>query len=193
MSKRLAVVAPALLAFLLAGCGAAQKDAKAATQPLEGDAALIASAQKISDALGGCAAASAADSKVVGLENGAIIMIACAKTTYASTSRLFSAKAGAAPVLLSQPDYDASGWFASDQAWMPEIDAGAGTLTTLHKSNEKGTCGSEATYKWDGSKFAVQEMRWKDCADGAGAPPFPLIWPAVASASVEPGSPTPAP
>ena len=92
------------------------------------------------------------ESKVVGLESGSIVMIGCSQTAFATTHRLF-AVTGEATQLVTLPDYDASGWFASDQASMAEIDAGTGVLTTLRKSADNGSCGSEGRYQWDGDAF----------------------------------------
>jgi hypothetical protein len=193
---RRTIAAIAVLA-LAAGCGG--EDAPAASeaggQPLEGDAALISAAQKVSDALGGCVRPedAPAESKVVGLENGAIVMLACSQGAYSFTNRLFAVRAGEPPALLSLPDYDANGWFASDQVSMPELDAGTGVLTTYRKSAGHGGCGSEGRYKWDGVLFALEELHWRDCAEPA-EPPFPTVWPAQQSQStVEPGTATPAP
>ena len=125
----LALAGPAI-ALLLAGCGGpdAATGADGAAAALEGDAALIASAQAISDAMGGCIKPDDAqvESKVVGLENGAIIMLGCSVGAYSTTHRLFAVHSGDKPELLSFPDYDTEGWFASDQVSMGEIDAGTG-------------------------------------------------------------------
>src|SRR5690348_11573540 len=104
-----------LLSLALAACGAAEPARPVAgTAMLEGDTALIAAAQTVSDTLGGCAkpAGAAIESKVVSLESSAIVMLACG----ADTHRLFSIKAGAKPELLYIADYDAGGWYGTDQA-----------------------------------------------------------------------------
>src|SRR5690606_41666079 len=70
-------------------------------------------------------------------------MLACSQDAYAYTHRLFAVHAGGTPQLLSLPDYDATGWFANDQASMAELDAGAGVLTTFRKGATQGSCGTE--------------------------------------------------
>lgn len=163
---------------------------------LEGDAALIASAQTISDAIGGCTKPAEAqlESKVVGMQAGAIVMLGCSQGAYSATHRLFAVRSADQLELLTIPDYDADGWFATDQASMAEIDAGNETLTTFRKSADDGGCGSEGTYHWDGKKFVVQEMHWQDCTtpDRKG-PPFPVIWPTQVGAVVDPNGATPEP
>lgn len=190
-------LAGAAMAAALAGCGgpdAAGAGAGVAPGALEGDAALIAAAQAVSDAVGGCVTADGAalESKVVGLENGAIVMLGCSQGVYATTHRLFAVHSGATPVLLSFPDYDSAGWFATDQVSMAEIDAGTGVLTTFRKSARHGGCGSEGSYEWDGVRFALQELHWRDCAAPA-APPFPVIWPTQQGGSTDADTATPAP
>jgi hypothetical protein len=182
-------------ALVLAGCdgpdAAPQGVANAAS--LAGDDALIVSAQKISDAIGGCARPADAqlESKVVGLESGSIVMIGCSQGAYSSTHRLF-AMTGDAPQLVTLPDYDTGGWFASDQASMAEIDAGTGVLTTMRKSAGHGGCGSEGRYQWDGAHFVLQELRWQDC-NTSSPPPFPIVWPLQQNAVVDPNVATPPP
>jgi hypothetical protein len=181
------------------GCGgdpAGGDAAKPAARTLEGDAALIAAAQAISDAVGGCVkpADAALESKVVGLENGAIVMLGCSQHEFASTSRLFAVRGSNSPVLLSIPDYDANGWVARDQASMSELDAGTGVLTTMRKGASNGGCGSEGTYRWDGEHFVLQELRWQACdSPDAKGPPFPVMWPTQQGAAVDPNGATPAP
>lgn len=182
-------------ALLLASCGgpdAAGTDVATAAS-LAGDDALILSAQKISDAIGGCVKPADAqiESKVIGLETGSIVMIGCSQGAYSTTHRLF-AMTGEAPQLVTLPDYDASGWIASDQASMAEIDAGTGVLTTLRKSAGHGGCGSEGRYQWDGTHFVLQELRWQDC-NTSTPPPFPIVWPLQQNAVVDPNVATPAP
>jgi hypothetical protein len=182
-------------ALVLAGCdgpdAAPQGVANAAS--LAGDDALIVSAQKISDAIGGCVRPADAEleSKVIGLESGSIVMIGCSQGAYSSTHRLF-AMTGEAPQLVTLPDYDAGGWFASDQASMAEIDAGTGVLTTMRKSAGHGGCGSEGRYQWDGAHFVLQELRWQDC-NTSSPPPFPIVWPLQQNAVVDPNVATPPP
>jgi hypothetical protein len=182
-------------ALVLAGCGgpdaAPQGVANAAS--LAGDDALIVSAQKISDAIGGCVRPADAqlESKVIGLESGSIVMIGCSQGAYSSTHRLF-AMTGEAPQLVTLPDYDTGGWFASDQASMAEIDAGTGVLTTMRKSAGHGGCGSEGRYQWDGAHFVLQELRWQDC-NTSSPPPFPIVWPLQQNAVVDPNVATPPP
>lgn len=193
---RLAWIAPLSFSLALAGCGASDPSAPpVVTGSLEGDAALVASAQTISDAVGGCvhAAPSKMESKVIGLENGAIVMLACSESEYSYTHRLFSIRAGKPPELLSIPDYDGT-WYAADQASMAELDAGAGVLTTLRKGGGKDTCGSEGRYQWNGERFTVQEMHWQDCATTQlTGPPFPVVWPTQVGSDVDPNGATPAP
>ena len=182
-------------AVLLASCGpeAAYAPNALAAASLEGDSALIAAAQTISDAIGGCVKPTDAqlESKVIGMENGSIVMIGCSQGAYSVTHRLF-AVTGETAQLVTLPDYDASGWFASDQASMAEIDAGTGVLTTLRKSAGHGGCGSEGRYQWDGAHFVLQELRWQDCS-ATTPPPFPIVWPLQQNAVVDPNGATPAP
>lgn len=191
----LALAGPAM-ALLLAGCGGpdAATGADGSAAALEGDAALIASAQTISDAMGGCIKPDDAtvESKVVGLENGAIIMLGCSVGAYSTTHRLFAVHTGEKPELLSFPDYDTEGWFASDQVSMGEIDAGTGVLSTFRKSAGHGGCGSEGEYEWDGVRFALRELRWKDCATPAQTP-FPVMWPMQQGSTTDANTATPAP
>lgn len=195
----IASLAAAVAALALTGCGgdpAANAVADTGAGTLEGDAALIASAQKISDAMGGCAKAADAtvESKVVGLESGAIVMLGCSKGAYSSTHRLFAANGPDQLELLSIPDYDTSGWFSTNQASMAELDAGNATLTTFRKALDDGRCGSEGTYEWDGKRFVLQELRWQDCsAADRKAPPFPVVWPTQVGAVVDPNGATPEP
>ena len=110
------------------------------------------------------------------------------------TLRLFSVSGTNAPALLSIPDYEMSGWFATDQASMAELDAGTGELTTMRKGAADGSCGSEGTYRWDGKRFALQEMHWQACGEpDAKGPPFPIVWPTQQGAVVDPNGATPAP
>ena len=198
---RVGSLAPIVLGLALAGCGGAKPETPAVkVGTLEGDNALIASAQKVSDVIGGCvrtsntAAEDQVQSKVVGLEKGAIVMLACSQSAYSYTHRLFAISAAAPPQLLVLPDYDSTGWFASDQASMAELDAGTGVLTTLRKGGDKETCGSEGRYQWDGKRFALQELHWQDCATPSkSGPPFPIIWPTQQGAEVDPNGATPAP
>jgi hypothetical protein len=192
------VAAGAAAALAAAGCGGDPAgDANAtAARSLEGDAALIASAQKISDAIGGCVkpADAQVESKVVGLERGTIVMLGCSKGEFASTVRLFSVNGANATSLLSLPDFEMSGWFATDQASMAELDAGTGVLTTMRKGAGDGSCGSEGAYRWDGKRFAVQEMHWQACGEpDAKGPPFPIVWPTQQGVVVDPNGATPAP
>ncbi len=197
---RLANFTPLVLGLALAGCGGTTpgKPAANATTGLEGDSALVSAAQAVSDAIGGCVrpanVTSTVESKVVSLEKSTIVMLACSQGAYDYTHRLFAIRAGEPPQLLSVPDYDASGWYATDQASMAEIDAGTGVLTTLRRGNEKETCGSEGRYQWDGARFAVQEMHWQDCKGTTlSGPPFPVLWPTQVGAEVDPNGATPAP
>jgi hypothetical protein len=192
------IAALMILGLALAGCGGPTPGASQSgtTIPLEGDAALISAAQAISDQVGGCVrpANSIVESKVVGLENGAIVLLACSQGEYAYTHRLFAVRARQTPELISLPDYDASGWFASDQASMAELDAGAGVLTTFRKDAEHGRCGSDARYQWDGKRFNLQELHWQDCATAPeSGPPFPIVWPTQQGVEVDPNGATPAP
>jgi hypothetical protein len=194
---RSGLIAQITVGLVLAGCGGPKPaDPGPAAGTLEGDAALIASAQTVSDAIGGCVRPADSDvqSKVVSLETSAIVMLTCSQSGYSYTFRLFAIHAGKAPELLSLPDYDTTGWFASDQASLAELDAGTGVLTTLRKGAEHGGCGSEGRYQWDGARFALQELHWQDCeAASLGGPPFPVIWPTQQNAEVDPNGATPAP
>lgn len=191
----MATITPAL--FLTACGGPDVASAPAAGTPaLAGDEALIAMATKVSDAIGGCVrpADAEVESKVIGLENGSIVMVACSQGAYSSTHRLFAMRGAEPPELLTLPDYDTTGWFASDQASMAEIDAGTGVLTTLRKSAGHGGCGSEGRYQWDGIHFVLQELRWQECGDpNLKGPPFPVMWPTQQGASTAPNTATPAP
>ena len=98
LARMIALVAAA--STLLVACGGPEtaNGPNATSGALKGDDALIAAAQKISDAIGGCAPADAtAESKVVGLEAGAIVMIACSQGSAFSSHRIFIARASAAP------------------------------------------------------------------------------------------------
>jgi hypothetical protein len=196
-AMRSGLIAQIALGLMLAGCGGpTPADPGPAAGTLEGDAALIASAQTVSDAIGGCVRPADSDvqSKVVGLETSAVVMLACSQSGYSYTHRLFAIHAGRAPELLSLPDYDSTGWFASDQASLAELDAGTGVLTTLRKGAEHGGCGSEGRYQWDGARFALQELHWQDCRAAAlSGPPFPTIWPMQQNAEVDPNGAPPAP
>jgi len=180
---------------LLASCGPEEAFAPNAigAVSLEGDGALITAAQRISDTIGGCEKPADAqlESKVVGLESGSIVMLGCSQGPYGVTHRLF-AVAGEALQLVTLPDYDASGWLATDQASMAEIDAGTGVLTTLRKNAGHAGCGSEGRYQWDGARFVLQELRWQDCTSTT-PPPFPIVWPLQQNAVVDLDGATPAP
>lgn len=184
-------------ALALAGCG---EPTAATANPLvgnlEGDAALIASAQTISDTIGGCVKTedAAVESKVVGLQSGAIVMLGCSQGGYATTHRLFAVRGTDKLELLSIPDFGPEGWFGTTQASMAEIDAGTEMLTTFRKAADDGRCGSEASYHWDGKRFALQELRWQDCTgpDRKG-PPFPVMWPTQVGTVVDPNGATPEP
>ena len=188
------VGASVLLAATLTACGGTEPTRPVAgTAMLEGDTALIASVQTISDAIGGCAkpADATIESKVVSLETGGIVMLACS----ANTHRLFSIKAGAKPELLYIADFDAGGWYGSDHASMAELDAGTGVLTTMRKGDDKGTCGSEGRYQWDGKRFAMQEAHFQECSktNALKGPPFPSIWPTQVGNEIDADGATPAP
>ena len=190
--------APLLLAITLAACGGTEPARPVAGNAmLEGDAALIASAQTISDAIGGCAkpADATVESKVVSLEDGAIVMLACSQSAYAYTHRLFAIKAGVKPQMLYLADYDVGGWFGADRASMAELDAGTGVLTTLRKDDEKGTCGAEGRYQWDGKRFTLQEAHFQECSktNTSKGAPFAVIWPTQTGGEVDPSGATPAP
>ncbi len=194
------MIATATLApmLLLAACGGpdAATAPTAGTVPLAGDDALIATATKVSDAIGGCVrpADAQVESKVVSLENGSIVMVACSQSAGSYTHRLFAVRGSEAPQLLTLPDYDSTGWFASDKASTAELDAGTGVLTTARGSADKSSCGSEGSYQWDGIHFVLQELRWQECGDpNLKGPPFPVIWPTQQGASTAPNTATPAP
>jgi hypothetical protein len=195
---RLQALAAVLLGVAVGGCGGTEpvRLVGPSAGTLEGDTALISSVQSVSDAVGGCVKPPEAtvESKVVSLEKGTIVMLACSQGAYSYTHRLFAIKAGQKPELISLPDYDATGWYGTDQASMAELDAGTGVLTTLRKSAGHGGCGSEGRYQWDGARFALQEMHFQDCkGTELKGPPFPAIWPTQQGAAVDPNGATPAP
>ncbi len=195
---RAALIAPTVLTLALLGCGepaptGSQADPSAS---LEGDAALIAAAQTISDQMGGCTRPDNAtvESKVVSLESGPIVLLACSQDNLSYTHRLFSVGAGQTLQLVSLPDYDVNGMFATDQASMAELDAGTGVLTTFRKGAEHGRCGSEGRYQWDGVRFDLQELHWQGCETAPeSGPPFPIIWPPQQNLAVDPNGATPEP
>jgi len=187
-------------AFAAAACGApAGTDQKNPLNPLAlsaPDQAVIVGAIQVSEAMGGCSkpAAPGREPRIVNLESGAIAMIPCNADGFAFTDRLFLLLDTRPPELLSLPDYGSTGWFASDQASMAELDAGTGTLTTMRKIDGGTACGSEGRFQWDGARFVVQELRWQACGDpNASGPPFPAIWPTMTGSTVDPGATTPAP
>jgi hypothetical protein len=73
-----------------------------------------------------------------------------------------------------------------------EIDAGTGVLQTFRKAAEHDGCGSEAQYEWDGARFVLQELRWRDCSSPA-PPPYPIVWPTQQGTSTAADTATPAP
>ncbi len=183
-------------ALALAGCGGSAPVPQPPPAGREGDAALISSTQAVSDAVGGCVrpAESTVESKVVSLESGTIVMLACGQDSYSYTYRLFALQGGQAPELLALPDYDGAGWFANTQASMAEIDAGTGVLTTYRKGAEHGGCGSEGRFVWDGERFLLQELRWQGCnAPNLSNPPFPIVWPVPQGSPVDQSGATPEP
>ena len=190
-------IAPIVLGLGLAACGGpATTPAQSTGAALEGDAALIAAAQTISDQIGGCTRPDNAkvESKVVGLENNPIVLLACSQGEYSYTHRLFAIRAGMRPELITLPDYDENGWFGTDQASMAELDAGTGVLTTFRKGAEHGRCGSEGRYQWDGQRFSLQELHWQDCATAPeSGPPFPSVWPTQQGVETGPDGAPPAP
>jgi hypothetical protein len=194
---RAGLIAPVILGLALTACGGpTTTPAQSTGATLEGDAALIAAAQTISDHLGGCTRPenSTVESKVVGLESGPIVLLACSQGDFSYTHRLFAIRAGQQPELVSLPDYDEKGMFATDQASMAELDAGTGVLTTFRKGAEHGRCGSEARYQWDGQRFDLQELHWQDCATAPeSGPPFPTVWPTQQGLDVDPNDAPPAP
>ncbi len=191
-------LAGTMMAAVLAGCGgpevAGANPDGTPSAALDGDAALIAAAQTISDTLGGCVRPEDVqlESRVIGLENGAVVMLGCSQGDYSTTHRLFATRSGAKPELLLFPDYGPDGWFATDQVDTAEIDAGTGVLTTFRKKAGNGGCGSEGEFEWDGVRFALRELRWRDCATAA-PPPFPIIWPTQQGATTAANTATPAP
>jgi hypothetical protein len=190
------------LAVCLSGCE--DKSHSAASAPigvapgqpasLPVDQSWINAAQVASDAIGGCAMPANPThlSHVVTLEKNKIVLLACTQSQFSYTDRLFAVK-GDTLHLLSLPDYDAAGWFASDQASMAELDAGTAVLTTSRKVNDKN-CGSQARYQWNGVRFDLQEMRWQGCDDkNPGPPPFPVVWPATVTPGADLSNSAPAP
>ena len=132
-------------------------------------------------------------SRVVTLEKNKIVLLACSQGSYSYTDRLFVVS-GKDLRLLSLPDFDATTWFASDQASMAELDAGTAVLTTTRKTEEKSNCGSEGRYQWNGTRFDLQELRWQACGDkNTGGPPFPVIWPAIVTPGADLSNSAPAP
>lgn len=196
--NRMIAAAMAAPALLLAACGGPEAAAPVAngTPSAQGEDPLLATAQKLSDTIGGCVKPDDAEleSRVVTLENGSVVMIGCSQGAYSYTHRLFVMRGDEGLQLLSFPDYDTGGWFATDQISMAELDAGTGVLTTMRKSAGHGGCGSEGRYQWDGVHFMLQEIRWRDCsADNMTGPPFPVVWPTQQGAAVNPSEATPAP
>lgn len=195
----LPALAGCALALAFAACGGPDAsggpNAGGVPAGMEGDAGLIAAAQEISTAMGGCASDEAArpESKVVGLGDGAIVMLGCNQDDASTTHRLFSVRSGAKPELLLFPDYNRAGWFATDKVSMAEIDAGTGVLQTFRRAAANGSCGSEGQYEWNGTTFVLQELRWSDCADTIDAPPFPIVWPPQQGATTDADTATPAP
>lgn len=190
-------------AACLAGCSDKSADKAAAPiglapgQPanLPIDQSWINAAQTISDAMGGCSLPPnpSHTSRIVTLEKEKIVLLACSQSAYSYTDRLF-AVSGKDIRLLSLPDYDAVGWFASDHIGMAELDAGTAVLTTQHKIDGKDNCGSEGRYQWNGTRFDLQELRWQACDDKTnGPPPFPVIWPAVVTPGADLSNSAPAP
>jgi hypothetical protein len=194
MRRRLTILT---LAALCASCGGDIDTNAPPTGTPELDAPLIATAQQLSDALGGCTRIEGAEppeTKVVSLESASIVMIGCSQSEYAYTSRLFLMGNGGQAQLLTVPDYDADGWFATDQPSLPEIDAGSGTLTTYRTEGDNDVCGAEGLYAWNGKRFVVEEMRWRACdSANQNGPPYPVIWPTQNAPAVVPDDTTPAP
>lgn len=191
-----AMAAPAT-ALVLAACGGpdAARGAADVSAALEGDTTLITAAKTISDAMGGCTDTGdvQATSKVVGLENGAIVMLGCGDNAGAATHRVFAVHSDRQPQLLAFPDFDQTGWFASTRVSMAELDAGTGVLTTFRRAAPDGACGSEGEYEWDGARFVMRELRWQACGVSTAPPPFPIIWPTQQGASTDADTATPAP
>jgi len=193
----LAIAVPAT-ALVLAACGgpdATRAAADGVSAALEGDTTLITAAKAISDAMGGCTEAgdAQATSRVVGLENGAIVMLGCSDSAGSTTHRVFAVHADRQPQLLAFPDYENGGWFATTRVSTAELDAGTGVLTTFRRAAPDGACGSEGEYEWDGARFVMRELRWQACGASNAPPPFPIIWPTQQGASTDADTATPAP
>jgi hypothetical protein len=184
-------------ALVLAACGGPDTARTAAdvSAALEGDTTLITAAKTISDAMGGCTdtADVQATSKVVGLENGAIVMLGCGQRDGSTAHRVFAVHADRQPQLLAFPDYQDGGWFATTRVSTAELDAGTGVLTTFRRAAPDGACGSEGEYEWDGTRFVMRELRWQACGASNAPPPFPIIWPTQQGASTDADTATPAP
>lgn len=193
----LAVLLPAVMP-LTGSCGAPTgltNGVDGSAPRLEGDAALISAAQQVSDAVGGCPAGQdqTGASKVVGLETGAIVMIACGQNAGADVYRIFSVHAGGPPRLLAFPDYNAEGWLATTEAAMAELDAGTGVLSTFRRDSDQVGCGSEGEYEWNGDRFVIRELRWQACTTDSTGSPFPIIWPTQQGSATAADTATPAP
>lgn len=109
-----------------------------------------------------------------------LLQLPCAQGAYQESFRFFVLREGEAkPELVSFVDYEAGLWHATAEAFTPQVDAAAGVLTTLAKAAGHGGCGSQATYRWDGVRFVLQEMRARGCADlpaDGEAVDFPVVW-----------------
>lgn len=163
--------------------GQLRAESVAAAPALAANSPLIQVAEQSNEAIGGCIRPADAprNAQLIDLGEVMLAQVSCSLGAYSFTDRLFILRDGEAPELVTLPDYDASGWFATDQISMPEIDAGARIITTYRKSAGHGGCGSEGRYKWDGVRFVLEELRWRDCSspDAANGPPYPVVWPVM--------------
>ncbi|MBI1341217.1 DUF1176 domain-containing protein [bacterium] len=163
---------------------ATQAAASLAEAPaLTGNATIIAAAQAISNGLGGCErpADAVSNTQLLDLGDFTLVQLSCSLGASSFTDRLFIVRDGQPPELVTVPDFDGSGWFATDQLAMAEVDAGARVITTYRKDAGHGGCGSEGRYKWTGARFTLEEMRWRSCdaPDVTNGPPYPLVWPVM--------------
>jgi hypothetical protein len=141
---------------------------------------MIAAAERLNSLIGGCYRPPEAPSQpqLHALDGATLVMVSCSVGAYSFTDRLFLFRNGEPAELVALPDYDGA-WIAADQASLADLDADAGVLTTHRKSAGHGGCGSEGRYEWDGFRFTLAELRWRDCESDEVSlgPPYPVIWP----------------